>query len=247
MFMDSDQILNSPGRVLETAADFLDLVYPPVCGLCFEPANSPDHLVCQKCWEAIRGFPEPFCLECRHFIRNALSCPDCKGDTLIVFSLGVFDAGLKTIIHDLKFQCLKPLAVSLGIKLAEIINKYIAQPDFDLIIPVPLYRNTQNSRGFNQAAEIAAAVGSELGLIVNTDVLYQSRRTRQQARLGLKKRIKNVHQAFAIDDPDGILRGAKVLLIDDVTTTGATLRENARVLYESGAKKITAAVAATAV
>lgn len=165
---------------------------------------------------------------------------------MVVFSLGYYETRLQTIIHDLKFQGLKPLAVGLGRRLAELIAPKLDRIRVDMVIPVPLHDSRLYRRGFNQAEEIARETARRLDLPLQTALLITARNTRQQAKLPAAQREANVRGAFAVDDDAGILRGKRILLIDDVTTTGATLRENARVLSGAGAKKIVAGVAATA-
>lgn len=235
-------------RLIKTeTGDLLDLIYPPVCGLCGLPADSDDRLVCQRCWNAVCGLEAPYCLECRQFLHNSLRCSSCSVSTLAIFSLGYFDGHLQTILHDLKFTGLRPLAGPLGRKLAQLISDRTNMPVIDFIIPVPLHPSRKYIRGFNQAEEIAREIGLRLGVRLLADFLYTTRKTRQQARLPAARRPANVSGAFAVDDETEILKGKTVLLVDDVTTTGATLRENARVLEEASVKRVIAAVAATAV
>ena len=227
--------------------DLLDVVYPPVCGICGRPADSVERLICDKCWDAVRGLEAPYCSQCRQFLLESLRCPECRPAPLVVFSLGYFDGPLKTIIHDLKFHGLKPLGAGLGRKLAEMLAARADKPAIDAIIPVPLHISRLYARGFNQAEEIAREIGRGLDLAVRADLLYAARKTKQQAKLPAAKREINVRGAFAVTDGAGeILSGATILLVDDVTTTGATLREAARVLREASARRVLAAVAATA-
>ena len=227
--------------------DLLDVVYPPVCGICGRPAESGERLICEKCWETVRGLDAPYCSGCKQFLPETLHCPECRPAPLVVFSLGYFDGSLKTIIHDLKFHGLKPLGTGLGRKLAEVLSLRADKLAIDFIIPVPLHASRYYARGFNQAEEIAREIGRELGLAVRADLLYAARKTKQQAKLPAARREINVRGAFAVPDRvEEILNGATILLVDDVTTTGATLREAARVLREANAPRVLAAVAATA-
>lgn len=163
-----------------------------------------------------------------------------------VFSLGYYESHLQTILHDLKYQGLKPLAETIGQKLGDCILACIGNIKIDIIIPVPLHDSRLYSRGFNQSEEIARAIGNRLSLPVESDILYAARKTRQQAKLPAHEREANVRGAFEVADRSGFIAGKTILLVDDVTTTGATLRENSRVLKAAGAGKIAAAVAATA-
>lgn len=227
--------------------DLIDLVYPPVCGICGMMADSPDRLICQECWNSIRGLDAPYCLECHQFQTTSVNCADCDQPTMIIFSLGHFDRSLKKIIHDLKFSGLKPLARPLAQKLAAGIEESRVKKLIDLIIPVPLHASRYNIRGFNQAEEIGREISRLLDIPMNTDLLYAARKTKQQAKLHGTQREANVRGAFAVSDRKGIIAGKSVLLIDDVTTTGATLRENERVIMTAGADRVFSAVAATSV
>jgi ComF family protein len=233
------------GLLQRRVDDFLDLLYPPVCGLCGHPADSDDRLICNRCWELIEGPEAPYCSGCRQLLQDRLKCPACYPAPMIVFSLGYYDGLLQTILHDLKFKSLKPLANNIGRRLAERIAPYLDRLKLDLIVPVPLHDSRWYGRGFNQSEEIAVGMGKILGVPVLSDVLYAARKTKQQARLPASLREANVRGAYAVDDPSAVLAGKKILLVDDVTT-GATLRENERVLLRASAAKIVAAVAATA-
>jgi len=165
---------------------------------------------------------------------------------MVIFSLGYYEGHLQRIIHDLKFQFLKPLAEGLGRRMSDTMAPLIDKIKPDMVVPVPLHASRRYYRGFNQAEELAREIARRLEVPLQADILYMARRTKQQARLPAARREVNVRGAFAVADDDGVLEGKRIILVDDVTTTGATLRENARALREAGAKKIVAAVAATA-
>jgi len=228
------------------AADILDVVYPPVCGICGRPADSPDRLICATCWDIVDGLTEPFCLTCRQYVRDGSNCTTCRGDALIVFSVGHYDRHIQQIIHDIKFNSLKPLAERLGEMLAQRLIERKVIDRIDAIVPVPLQASRLNYRGFNQAEVIASRVGQMAGRPVLAGVLGMVRRTRQQSRLPSGERTGNIAGAFTVIDPDHELSGKSLLLVDDVTTTGATLREAANILKKAGAKRIIGAVAASA-
>ena len=229
------------------AHGLLDLVYPPVCGLCGNLADSDDRLICPRCWATIDGFPQPYCLECKSFLSTKITCPLCRKRTVPIFSLGYFDAGLKTIIYDLKFGGLKPLGRPLGVKLASIIDRSDLALHIRAIVPVPLHPSIIAERGFNQAEEIASGLSAGLGRPCLANLLMTTRKTKQQSKLSGSEREQNVYGAFAVRDKEHFPVGETLLLVDDVTTTGATLMENIRVLREAGAGQVIGAVAATAV
>jgi ComF family protein len=223
----------------------LDVLYPPVCSLCRGVADSPDRLICRDCWETIAGFEEPYCFRCRQAVGEDVLCPLCRPAPMVVFSLGYYQGSLQTILHDLKFSALKPIADTLGARLAAMIESRLNRLRLDCIVPIPLHQSRMYIRGFNQSETIATAIGRRLDLPVYGDILYMTRRTRQQARLPAHRRADNVRGAYAVDDSSGLIAAKRVLLVDDITTTGATLRETARILRLAGAGKITVAVAAT--
>ncbi len=226
--------------------DLLDLIYPPVCGLCGKLADSDDRLICEFCWSGVKGLEAPYCSTCQVFLRSKPFCTRCDEPSMTVYSLGYFDNQMQTILHDLKYRQLKPLGPILGQKLADLISRSSASPTFDLILAVPLHHSRQYKRGFNQAEEIASGIAAGIEVATIFSLLHATRKTRQQAKLPASRREENVRDAYTVIDPDHILENKTVLLVDDVTTTGATLRENRRVILDAGARMVLTAVAATA-
>jgi len=231
--------------VVQQVEGILDLVYPPACGICGHEADAADRLVCRSCWNLGEGPPEPFCLTCRRFLVGSLTCT-CPPPPIVVFSVGPYDGPLKKILHDLKFAGLRPLAVTIGQKLAKRLQAGRAELGLDLIVPVPLHDSRLWKRGFNQAGEIAYGIGRVLNLPIEPDILYMTRKTHQQAKLAADEREANIRGAYGVNDPGGRLAGRAILVVDDITTTGATLREVIRVLTVAGAGRALAAVAAAA-
>jgi len=149
-----------------------------------------------------------------------------------------YDFPVDRIIHALKYGHQLAVAGWLGNKLAARL-----QADNQLIIPLPLHADRLRERGFNQSAEIARVIGNQLNLPVDRSSVFRNRATPRQAELPLKERHKNVRGAF---ECSADLSGRKVLLIDDVMTTGATVNECARIIKLHGASDISVVVAARA-
>ena len=105
----------------------------------------------------------------------------------------------------------------------------------DVIIPVPLHRRKKRMRGFNQAADLAERIGKILGIPVAEDVIYKSRETRSQKKLDAEERKKNLRNAFQAAGP---VTGLRILVVDDVYTTGSTVEAMAECLLENGAKAV---------
>ena len=109
--------------------------------------------------------------------------------------------------------------------------------EIDIIIPVPLFGIRERERGFNQSLLIARGLFNSAGPSVESRWLIRKKSTRSQTEMGRDERKKNVHQAFEVQMPDKIL-GKRILLVDDVVTTGATLNECAAELKKAGAKAV---------
>ena len=113
----------------------------------------------------------------------------------------------------------------------------------DLLVPVPLHRIRFRERGYNQSSLLARCAARICNISVNERILTRTRHTNIQARLSSKERVKNVSNAFSVKTPEDV-RNKKIILVDDVLTTGVTINECARVLVESGAAKAYALTAA---
>jgi ComF family protein len=163
---------------------------------------------------------------------------------VIIRSAGLYAAPLSSAIQQLKYDGVMAIAGPLGRLLAD-----YWQPlglAVDLVVPVPLHRRRLQERGFNQARLLAVAFCCRAGLaLVQEGMLRRDRDTPQQVKLGLEERRHNVTGAFAWHGPP--LQGARVLLVDDVATTGATLAACAQALREAGARRVWALTVARAI
>jgi ComF family protein len=152
-------------------------------------------------------------------------------------SVGWHQGWLRSAVRLLKYSDERARAVPLGRLMAE---KLSDLDRHDLVIPVPLSRQREQERGFNQALELARAVSYEIGVPVNTACMKRSRETPPQVGLDRSLRQQNVLGAFSLVNASAV-DGASILLVDDVFTTGATLTELAGVLKTGGAMRITVA------
>jgi ComF family protein len=159
-----------------------------------------------------------------------------------------WEGSIRKAIYGLKYDYIRDLAVPLGEMLAEY-YKHTPLPA-DIILPVPLHRRRQRERGYNQSALLAQQLGAAVQIPVRLDLLRRHRYTRSQTRLNPQQRSQNVHGAFSCDSRPGApqaIAGQRLLLIDDVATTGATLLACAQVLRDKGARSIWALTLARAV
>lgn len=114
-------------------------------------------------------------------------------------------------------------------------------PDADIVIPVPMTKRSLLRRGFNQSALIAREISKWKGMPLDIDCLQKTKETAPQVGLRAEERMKNLRGAFSVSDD---LRGKKVLLVDDVMTTGTTLRECSKALLKAGAESVACLVIA---
>ncbi len=218
-------------------------------------------LCCWDCVNALVAISEPFCTCCGMMFKpphegNHL-CGDCimqpKKFRMARAAL-VYDRQLMAIIHRFKYAGKNQLARPLGGLMLSAYLRYWHAEAVDLILPVPLHSQKLRRRGFNQSyllmnswKAISSAIPRRLfNRPVKTDVLIRSKATVPQTDLGRRQRLKNIKGAFSVRLPEEI-NGKKVLLVDDVYTTGATVNECARSLLKAGASLVDALTLARAI
>jgi ComF family protein len=155
-------------------------------------------------------------------------------------AIGAYDGALRAIVHSLKYDGRRSLAVPLGALMRNRGGDVLAEAAY--AVPVPLHRRRRRERGFNQAADLARQLR-----IPVLPALRRSKPTATQASLPAARRHQNVRDAFEATGAARALRGEVVVLVDDVCTTGATLEACARVLRAAGAAEVRAITAARVV
>lgn len=225
--------------LLNLKDDILDLIFPQHCVVCNKYLSRREKNVCQLCWDNLIELPSPFCVECRSFIEKDGYCKQCQGKKGLglVYSLGSLDKSYQSLIHAFKYNRLLNLGKRLGCVLGEGIGEDKRFLECDFLISVPLHPSKKRKRGFNQSDILAFEVSQKIGILMVADVLKRKKRTKDQTNLNAKQREENVRGAFRVDDKDKIL-GKKIILVDDVITTGATLKECAKTLIEAEAEKV---------
>ena len=242
----------STGPALRTAADaLLAVIFAPSCAACGELLDAPTGgPVCARCWASILPLTPPLCDTCgdplaswRTISLPLAECPRCRRATRHVErarTIGEYDGALRAIVHALKYEgrrsLARPLATLMRRRGADVISCA------DVAVPVPLHFSRLRERGFNQAADLAR----HLGLPV-VPALRRVRATATQTSLPAAQRHRNVRQAFAVTRRVHALHDRRVILVDDVCTTGATLEACARVLKEAGVAHVLALTAARVV
>ena len=224
--------------VKDIISGVLDLVYPPHCVIC---RTAGDGYLCGECMEKIVLIEPPVCRKCGAPC-EAYICDECR-DREYAFecarSAGIFEDVLREAIHAFKYRKL----IVMADPLAEIMARTYPSTGFarsvDLIVPIPIHHSRMLERGFNQSEELALGLAKRIGLPVETGVLCKTKNTKHQVALPFDLRATNVIGSFAVNGAEKI-RGKRVLLVDDVFTTGSTLNEAARVLLASGASAVRA-------
>jgi ComF family protein len=213
-------------------AALLDLVYPPRCVGCQQPGP----WLCPGCLAAIEPVPEPICHLCGDPVLTGDLCPACRRCPLRIDgirSVGLHQGPLREAVHGLKYQRQRHLAPVLAGLMAKRLQAESLPAD--VLVPVPLHRDRQRQRGYNQAVLLAEALAGP-AMPVISGCLARTRPTRTQTDLGRDERMANVAGAFACRNGD--LFGRRVLLIDDVCTTGATLEACALACRQAGAASV---------
>ncbi|MCK4385616.1 MAG: ComF family protein, partial [candidate division Zixibacteria bacterium] len=225
---------------LELKDDILDFVYPQHCAICKKHLKKNEKDVCEVCWNSLVTLPDPFCPYCKSlFEYGETTCSFCESAGKIsedhkismVRSLGRFDDYYKLLIHRFKYGKKIPLGKRLAQRLGETINSDSNFLESDLSIPVPLHKSRYRERGFNQSEIVAEEVSKITGLSVLKNVLKRKKNTKDQTNLSPQQREENVRGAFVVTQPE-VIGGKKIILVDDVITTGATLSECARMLKQ---------------
>ena len=227
--------------VQEIKRGLLDLLFPPRCVACREMGS----LLCAKCRDEFELVEPPLCPHCGRPWPNSRLCPLCQRDPLQidgVRSVAYLDGTLRQAIHHFKYYNRQALAVPLG----ELMGQYWEKSPLpgEIIVPVPLHPDRLRERGYNQAALLARELGKSIGLPVAENGLVRVRATRPQVELGAQERKENVRDAFRCSNAE--LKGKRVLLIDDVCTTGATLEACSIALRQVGARSVWALTLARA-
>jgi ComF family protein len=213
----------------DAAQSLLDLLFPPRCVAC----RRGGAVLCSACRATIRSPQPPLCAHCGQSLallppgRATAMCPACAGEhgpqaLTALYAASVYDGAARQAIHALKYAGRCRMAQPLGDPLATEARRVDVRPE--LIVPVPLHAGRLRERGYNQAALLARRYAARLGVPCRADLLARVRATPPQVGLSLVERRANVRDAFALAEGAGqSLAGKRVLLIDDVATTGSTL------------------------
>ena len=202
---------------LDCCRSVFDVVVPVRCALC----GRHDAHVCPEC--------------CERLTLRPLIGRGPQADVPEVVALGSYAGSLRRAVLELKFRHRRAAAFRLGAILGAKLHDSV-----DAIVPVPLHHKRLTTRGFNQAEVIAEGIASTFDAMPCDDALVRTGTTVAQSSLSLRDRRRNVHKVFALGPGAAHFRNARIMIVDDVVTTGATIAACAAVLRESSVSNITA-------
>jgi ComF family protein len=245
------QIINS---VTNVASGSLNLLFPPRCVCCYaDYFDTQDHqTVCPKCIR--RLVPEKWtgCRHCGATIPDELpesdNCAHCRTpDRLFdtVIPLGGYQGDLRNVILRMKHPQHNRLTKAIGCLLAEKRFAELSNLHVDMIIPIPMYWTRRWRRGINNPEHVANCLSQKLCVPIRKRLLERCKNTVLQTKLSPKERFSNIRGAFRVRSGES-LKGLRILLVDDVLTTGATSSEAAKILKKAGAQLVAVAVIARA-
>lgn len=218
----------------------LDILYPPRCALCHGILVSKGAFVCEKCAVKAKPVGEPRCKKCGKPLESEVLeyCGDCmRREVAFDEGIGIFpyDSMMQESMVYLKYHGRAEYAGYFGHMMWKYGKTAIKRWNIECIVPIPVHYGRLCKRGYNQAALLAEVLGGLSGLPVRQDLLLRRRMTAAQKNLNPSQRRKNLRDAFYVPGKAGYRR---ILLVDDIYTTGSTMEAATRRLKEAGAEKI---------
>lgn len=239
-------------KLLTSAKDyFLKLLFPIKCAVCGKETGDKkrNRLVCTGCLKKLSPSLDFYCPLCEAKTFDGKLCFSCQiiiSNTeksfhldRLLYPFSYKDPAVQKVIKAFKYRFIKNLDQPLGRLMISYLDKIKGKIDLknSVIVPVPLHKRKYNQRGYNQSELIASEISKHLNIGVINDCLFKIKPTKDQAKLKEDKRLGNLKGAFLCVKP-WLVAGKKIILFDDVYTTGETMKECAGVLKEAGAKEI---------
>lgn len=225
--------------------DFLSLFFPEICHACDQPLARGERFICTECNVKlpytdlhVHGATEQNMLQQRFWgkvpIRYAFAYLHFKPKGRV-----------QRLLHKLKYKGVQELGEHLGKRYGALLADYHYADHFDLVLPVPLHRLKLRRRGYNQSDGFARGLAESMGLGWSSSVLVRTMDTDTQTKKSRLDRWQNVEKVFEVQSPDKV-QGKRILLVDDVLTTGATLEACAQALLDSGCEEVSIVTIAAA-
>ncbi len=222
----------------------LSVIFPRRCPVCGEIVMPKGQRICPPCLKKLDFVREPRCMKCGRTLaeEQARYCHSCEArersfekNLALLFYDDCMRRSMAAVKYHQKKEYLAPLGHLLALKFREELCRFQA----DCLLPVPLHAERRRTRGFNQAEELAREVARETGVPLYADILLRHKKTIAQKSLGPDARIRNLAVAFCVDEVLIRERGIhRVILVDDIFTTGSTIEASARVLRAAGIEAV---------
>ncbi|MCA6125611.1 ComF family protein [Bradyrhizobium sp. WSM 1704] len=227
---------------MRTARAALDIALPTLCVACREPVHGEG--VCAECWAKLSFIAPPYCPRLgipfvydpgpELLSMEAIANPPAYQRARAAVR---YNDVARTLVHALKYQDRTDLAPTMGRWMARAGKELLGEAD--LLVPVPLHWRRGWSRRYNQSGALAKVISGQSGVKMATEALRRVRATEQQIGLSRKDRASNVQGAFAVtDERKAEIQGRRVILVDDVLTSGATVDACARALLRAKAAQV---------
>jgi ComF family protein len=219
----------------------LDLLYPNRCPFCKEVRPYQDTLACSKCIEKLKKVEPPHCMRCGKTVDNPEEeyCGDCMAITkhfVRGFPVFSYEEPVKSALYDFKYKNQRDYAGFFADCICRYYGENLQKINPEGLVPVPVHPHKRRSRGYNQAELLALELGKRMGIPVYKDYLLRDIDTSPQKELGDKARMKNIKNAFKIGK--NAIKLKKILLVDDIYTSGATVEACTGVLQAFGVEEV---------
>ncbi|MBN1405208.1 MAG: ComF family protein [Candidatus Omnitrophica bacterium] len=238
-------MINPTGFAKSAYSAFLNLAYPKSCQGCGTRLDFDNkYYICADCFKEIKINKPPLCIKCSRSLYGlpeiSALCGVCLSSAYHfdkAFVCCSYEGLIKELIHKFKYNNRKYLIYLFDKIIEDFMKDKITACDINMAVPVPLYGARARERGFDQALLLSKNISRALNIPLNYNILIRNRNTAQQANLGKTQRFNNIKGAFSVREKS-VFNKKNLLLVDDVFTTGATANECAKVLKQSGAKKV---------
>ena len=220
----------------------LDLFFPPICSCC-DVRLERSSFLCLECAGKLKAIKPPWCARCGLSLPisetlqlNCLSCYHYPPHWDALRSVFVYQEPLRHLIHRWKFNDRPEISELFGEAMEFFIHEHWHDPNWQILIPVPLHPIRFRERDYNQALLLTQVLSNKLNIPLSSDALRRIRHTLPQSNLSRSARNQNLRGAFQVNDT--LIQGRRILLVDDLYTTGATLNQCALALKREGADRV---------
>lgn len=217
----------------------LNTLYPRCCPICHQILKNQKWLICPECSGKLKPYEGPRCMRCGKPVREEEEfcsvCSQRKREFEQGRGIYLYNDTMRTSLVRYKYYGRREYGDFYAAAMGTYGKAEIARWKPDLLVPVPLHSSKRRMRGFNQAEYLAERIGQLMGIPVSSRILIKPRRTESQKKLGARERCRNLKGAFLVTER---LDGLRILVIDDVYTTGSTMDAAAGCLREAGAAQV---------